>query len=262
MGDWAAMIGGLAYWLVFGVSLTVLCGFLRLILPKAIGQRVGRGCLHHLFRLFVKYLRAVNLVHADLSGIAALSRLKRPCIVAPNHTSLWDVVFLIACLPNGVCIMKRSILMNPLLGGGARLAQYVAADGNCRMIRSAIRSLQDGGQVLLFPEGTRTKPDARWINPLRGGCAIIAAHADVDVLPVMIRSDSRYLEKGWPLLRRPNFPIRMSFDLGEPLRVRTGETSQAFTHRLQHVFEQTLARPDPLRRKISPQAKNDLSAQA
>ncbi|NJR42886.1 MAG: 1-acyl-sn-glycerol-3-phosphate acyltransferase, partial [Akkermansiaceae bacterium] len=90
-------------------------------------------------------------------------------------------------------------MCNPLLGGGARLAGYISNDGITRMVRDSTKSLKEGGQLLLFPEGTRTKPDARWINPLKGGCAIMAAHANVPVYPIFIRSNTRFLQKGWPL---------------------------------------------------------------
>jgi len=71
------------------------------------------------------------------------------------------VVFIIARLPSAVCIIKNQIMMNPVLGGGARLAGYIANDGVTHMIRDAEKSLEEEGQLLLFPEGTRTQPDAR-----------------------------------------------------------------------------------------------------
>jgi 1-acyl-sn-glycerol-3-phosphate acyltransferase len=124
-----------------------------------------------------------------------------------------------------------------------------------RLIREASRSLAGGGQLLLFPEGTRTKPDARWINPLKGGCAIIAIRSQVPVYPVFIRSNTRFLQKGWPLWRRPVFPIDLRIELGEPLVPLPGESSQEFTARLTHVYEQELSKPDPLRRQIQPTAE-------
>ena len=248
--DYVMMALGLLYWGVFGGLLTLIGGPLHLLLPRRTGERLGRFFLHQLFRKFVIYLRLSDLVRADLTALDALGDLQHSFIAAPNHTSLWDVVFIIARLPSAVCVMKKPILMNPLLGGGARLAGYIANDGMTRMIRDASRSLTEGGQLLLFPEGTRTRPDARWVNPLKGGCAIIATKAQVPVYPIFIRSNTRFLQKGWPLWRRPVFPITIRFDLGEPLVPQPGESSQAFTDRLAKVYEQELSKPDPLRRQI------------
>lgn len=251
--DYLMMVLGLLFWGVFGGLLTLVGGPLHLILPKAQGQRLGRFLLYQLFRNFVVYLRASDLVRADLTALDRLKEIQGPFIAAPNHTSLWDVVFIIARLPSAVCVMKKQILTNPLLGGGARLAGYIDNFGTTRMIRNASKALAGGGQLLLFPEGTRTRPDARWINPIKGGCAIIAMHSGVPVYPIFIRSDSRFVQKGWPLWKRPVFPIHMRFDLGEPLLPRPGETSQQFTVRLAAVYEQELSKPDRLRRQIDPQ---------
>lgn len=244
------MILGLIYWGFFGGILTLIGGPLHWILPRQTGQRLGRFLLQHLFRWFVVFLRVTDLVRVDPSALEHLGKSGKPFIAAPNHASLWDAVFIVANLPRAVCVMKKSILRNPVLGGGARLAGYIANDGMTRMIRSAANALTGGGQLLLFPEGTRTKPNARWINPLKGGCAIIAARAKVPVHPIFIRSNSRFLQKGWPLWKRPVFPIHIRFEVGDPLLPMPGESPQAFTRRLESVFEHELAKPDPLRRQI------------
>lgn len=247
--DIVAMALGLLYWLVFGGLLTLIGGPLHAILPHRSGLRLGRFLLRHLFRIFVVYLRLARLVRVDSTALATLEESPAACIVAPNHTSLWDVVFLVARMPRAVCVMKESILKNPVLGGGARLAGYIANDSRTRLIRKSADALAAGGQLLLFPEGTRTRRDARWINPFTGGCAIIAIRSGAPVLPVFIRSDSRYLEKGWPLWKRPSFPIRIRIDAGERMSPLPGESAQEFTRRLQEVFENELSKPDPLRRR-------------
>jgi 1-acyl-sn-glycerol-3-phosphate acyltransferase len=247
--DIVAMVLGLLYWLVFGGLLTLVAIPLKLMLPSPTSLRLGRFLLQYLFRGFVVYLRLARLVRVDSSSLASLEKSTQACIIAPNHTSLWDVVFLVARMPRAVCVMKESILKNPVLGGGARLAGYISNDSRTRLIRKSTRALLAGGQLLLFPEGTRTRRDARWVNTFMGGCAIIAIRSGAPVLPVFIRSDSRYLEKGWPLWKRPSFPIRIRIDAGVPMPALPGESAQEFTRRLQAVFENELSKPDPLRRR-------------
>lgn len=243
------MAVGLAYWAVFGLMVTCLSLILYLILPRSVGRSVGQAFHHWLFRVFVILLRVLRLVDSDLTSLGGLRAIRTPVIIAPNHTSLWDAVFLIARLPRALCVMKKSILYNPFLGG-ARLAGYIPSGSNSQMIRDAADSLHSGAQLLVFPEGTRTAREARWINPLKGGLAIISARAKVPVYPVFIRSNTRFLEKGWPLWKRPNFPIRISFELGEPVTPGPDESSQAFTSRLQAIYERELAKPHPLRRTL------------
>ncbi|MGE9269666.1 MAG: lysophospholipid acyltransferase family protein [Verrucomicrobiales bacterium] len=248
----AAALGAFLYWGVFGLLFTVAAIPLCLLLSQRAATRLGRSLLHGAFRVFVRYLRMTGLVYADLESLRPLRRTKEPLIIAPNHTSLWDAVFVISCLPQPICIMKESILCNPFLGGGARLAGYLSNGKSSRLVREASEALQDGGQLLLFPEGTRTRRNARWINPLRGGCALIARRAGVKILPVYIRSNTRFLEKGWPLWRRPEFPIRISIELGEGLEPRAEENAREFTQRLQETYEKNLSRAHKLRRQVEP----------
>lgn len=244
------MVGGLLYWGIFGLLFTIVAIPLCIILPKRKAEILGRSMLHYAFRVFVGYLQVTQLVHADLDSLKPLRSKKEPVIIAPNHTSLWDAVFVISCLPQPICIMKESILRNPFLGGGARLAGYIPNGSSSRLVREAADALSENGQLLLFPEGTRTRHDQRWINPLKGGCALIAREAGVPVLPVFIRSNTRFLEKGWPLWKRPNFPIKVSFELGEALDPNEDESARDFTRRLQKTYEQNLSRAHKLRRQI------------
>lgn len=244
-------LGAFLYWGVFGLLFTVVSWVLCWLLPRRCGTAFGRRVLHWAFRVFVRYLRVTGLVHVDMGSLRQLRECREPLIIAPNHTSLWDAVFVIACLPRAICIMKESILRNPFLGGGARLAGYLANRSPSKLVREASDALEESGQLLLFPEGTRTRRDARWINPLKGGCALVSRRAGVPIVPVFIRTNSRFLEKDWPLWKRPTFPIRMSFELGERIEPREGESAQEMTQRLEQVFEENLSRPHKLRRRVA-----------
>jgi 1-acyl-sn-glycerol-3-phosphate acyltransferase len=249
--DMTATLGAFAYWGIFGLLFTAVSIPLILVLPCPVAKKLGRGMLHRAFRVFVRYLKVTDLVHADLESLDALRDQDGPVIIAPNHTSLWDAVFVISKLPQPICIMKEAILKNPFLGGGARLAGYIPNGSSARMVKDAADALQNGGQLLLFPEGTRTRREARWINPLGGGCALIAKRAGVPVRPVFIRSNTRFLEKGWPLWKKPELPIRLSFELGAPVRVEEGESAHEFTKRLEEIFEGNLGRAHKLRRQVA-----------
>ncbi|NJR42885.1 MAG: hypothetical protein HC767_09735 [Akkermansiaceae bacterium] len=107
--DYTMMALGLSLWGVFGVLMTSIGGPLHLILPERKGILLGRACIHQLFRKFVVYLRISDLVHADLSGLDRLGNIKHSFIAAPNHTSLWDVVFIIARLPSAICVIKNRL---------------------------------------------------------------------------------------------------------------------------------------------------------
>jgi 1-acyl-sn-glycerol-3-phosphate acyltransferase len=248
--DVISMAVGLSYWAVALLVVLLLAPPLRLFARGRRAEILGRYFLHRFFSSFVKLLRLMDLVHADLESLDCLKHEKQPVILAPNHTSLWDVVFVLAKSPQTICIMKESLLANPFFGTGARLVGFIPNGSSGKMVRDAVGALDKGGQLLIFPEATRTRRDARWINPLRGGCALIARKAGVPIRPIFIRTNSRFLEKGWPLWKKPVFPIRISLELGEPVYPQEDESTHEFTQRLEGIFMKNLSRAHRLRRQV------------
>ena len=134
-------------------------------------------------------------------------------IIAANHPSMLDALLVVARVPRGICIMRASLMRNPFLGAGARLARYIRNEPPRGMIRSAVENLKAGGQLILFPEGTRTlRPP---INTFRPGITLIAQMAQVPIQTVIIETTSPYLGKGWPIWRTPEFPVVFSARLGQ-----------------------------------------------
>jgi 1-acyl-sn-glycerol-3-phosphate acyltransferase len=244
------MWGGLLYWAVMGLIITVIGTVLYGVLPKKYSLPCGRFILQKAFLVFIAYFKVAGLLELDDSALKRLAEHKGAMIIAPNHISLWDAVFIIAKIPETVCIMKGVILRNPFLGGGARLAGYIPNDASSQMLLAAAHQLKRGEKLLLFPEGTRTKTDAQWLNPFQKAVGLVAKHSHAPVFPVFIRSNSRFYEKGWPMYRKPpQFPIQISFEVGEAIFFTEGDSVHAFTERLQEFYINELSKPHPLRRK-------------
>lgn len=181
------------------------------ILPVAVGRRLGRVVISRFYGLFWRISRWTGMVQMDASALDVL-RDEAGLMVVANHPSMLDAMMLVSRLPHSACIMKASLMRNPLLGPGARLARYICNDSAYGMIHSAVRDLQSGGQLVLFPEATRTTD---WpLNHFHPSFALIAKRARSPIQTVFIDTDSPYLGKGWPLWRLPPLPIRFSVRLG------------------------------------------------
>ncbi|NLN19757.1 MAG: 1-acyl-sn-glycerol-3-phosphate acyltransferase [Firmicutes bacterium] len=111
-----------------------------------------------------------------------------PFVLAANHVSYIDPVVLGVACPRPIHFMAKAELFRiPVLGFlirelGAFPVQRGAADRSA--IRRALRILNDGGVVGVFPEGTRNRR-GEVLNP-QGGAALIALKAGVPVLPAAI----------------------------------------------------------------------------
>lgn len=181
------------------------------VLPRATGRRLGRAMIAYGYRVFWRITAALGMLRLDATVLDAL-RDEAGLIVVANHPSLLDALMLVARLPRSACIMKASLVHNPFLGPGARLARYIRNDTAYGMIQCAVKDLQDGGQLVMFPEGTRTTRSP--LNPLHASFALIAKRAQVPVQVVFIDTVSPYLGKGWPLWRLPPLPMHFRVRMG------------------------------------------------
>ncbi len=202
------------------------------LLPRRSGRRIGRSMITHGYRMFWRIAAASGMLRLDAQVLDTL-RDEPGLIVVANHPSLLDALMLVARLPRSACIMKASLARNPLLGPGARLARYIRNDSAYGMICCAVKDLQDGGQLVLFPEGTRTVQ--RPVNPLHASFAIIAKRAQAPVQLVFIDTSSPYLGKGWPIWRLPPLPIRFAVRLGP--RFAPPQDHEALLREVQACFE-------------------------
>ncbi|BCG63869.1 MAG: hypothetical protein methR_P1614 [Methyloprofundus sp.] len=246
--EWLLLFVGLFYWAVASMTVSLLGTVLIVILPQKMALACGRFLLSKVFQIFIGFLKICKLLILDDAELQSLAGRPEGLIIAPNHTALWDVVYIAAKIPEAVCVIKGSILMNPFLGGGARLAGYIPINSISQMLKIATQRLKQDETLLMFPEGTRTKTDAQWINPLKGGVALLAKRTKVPVVPIFIRSNSRFYEKGWPLYKKPEFPLKICINVGEPICVAENESAQAFGQRLENIYLTELAKPHPLRR--------------
>lgn len=205
------------------------------ILPRRIGTSVGRRGIMSGFRLYAWSLAVTRTYFLDLRDIDSL-RGGPPVILAPNHPCLIDALLILTRHPNIVCVMKSALMRNVFLGAGSRLARYVPNDSSRQMIRESVAHLQEGGVLLLFPEGTRTTRAP--INALVGSVGLIAKHAHVPVQTLIIETDSPFLSKGWPLFRRPELPITYRVRLGK--RFDPPSNVPAFTAELDRYYRQEL----------------------
>jgi 1-acyl-sn-glycerol-3-phosphate acyltransferase len=221
---------------LMGLSLTLIAPPLWLVLPERLSARCGRRVILISLRFYVWTLRRMGAYRLDLRALSTL-RGGPPLVLAPNHPSLIDALFVIAYDPNVACVIKSSLMNNVFLGGGARLARYIRNEPPRHMITSAVEELARGGPVLLFPEGTRTVQAP--INPLKASVAIIAKHANVPVQTLIIEQDSAFLSKGWSLFKRPSLPITYRVRLGR--RFEPAQDARVLTEELERYFREELA---------------------
>lgn len=229
-------LGGLALLCLLWLPLAAM---LNLLLPEAPARRLGRRAISVGFRAYLGWLSWLGACRFDLAGLDGL-RGEGALILAPNHPCLLDAVMVLSRLPDVACILKASLMDNPLFGAAARLARYIRNDAPLAMILSAEEELAGGAKLLLFPEGSRTRRYP--VDACKPSLALIAGRAKVPVQVILIETDSAYLAKGWPLFRRPAMPIHYRLRLGR--RFDPPADPAGFTAELERHFADELGRAE------------------
>lgn len=176
-----------------GVIVPLLALPFLYLLPGGVSKRqtFARKLVHCTFRIYIHIMRLLGILTWKIDN---LERLQQPSIlVLANHPTLLDVVFLVAFIPNADCIVKSRLKMNPAMRGFVALTGYIANDSAETMIDSARRSLQQGSALIIFPEGTRTKPGEE-LSFQRGAANIIVRTGFVPT-PVIINCEPATLSK-------------------------------------------------------------------
>ena len=117
------------------------------------------------------------------------------CIIAPNHVSAIDPVFVVITRFWGrrmVVFAKKELFeINVLLTWFFRWMGALCVRGTREELDGIDQTVEDfrnGGTLLIFPEGTREK-EGKLLQP-KSGLFVIAAQAAVDVVPVRILYDT------------------------------------------------------------------------
>lgn len=185
-------------------------------------------------------LRLICGARYRISGLENLHKTPGPKVILCKHQSTWETLKLQSLFWPTSTILKRELLAIPLFGWGLRALRPIAI--NRRNPREALRAvktqglqrLSSGLNLLLFPEGTRTRPGQRGKYARSGPDIAIAAGADI--LPVAVNAGHC-----WPASSWLKYPGEIQVVIGEPIPV-AGKTSRELIVQVEHWIEQELER--------------------
>lgn len=138
--------------------------------------------------MFKSVLRAIlrRLYRIEIEGEAYLHQIDERMLVVSNHTSLLDAVLLYAFLPVRATFAIDTWVAGSWMGRiGRRFARLFPMDpANPLAMRGLIRHVEQGGCVVIFPEGRITVTGA--MMKVYSGPGLVAVRTRTMVLPVHI----------------------------------------------------------------------------
>jgi len=247
---WRLAITGLCF---FGFSaggalLSVLVFPPLYFLTRDPGRRHQRAqwVIHKFFGLLVAVLRHSGTMRLEVNGVEQLKDARNVLVLA-NHPTILDIVVLLSLMPRANCIVKSDIWSNPFIGGVVRTAGYISNSAPEQLIEDCVHALHAGCPLVVFPEGTRSRPD-RPLKFLRGA-AHIALKSDLPIVPVLLHCDPPTLMKDSRWYEIPPRAFRLRVVVRPPLQAATlADTrrppviaARRLTSALEYYFRQELS---------------------
>lgn len=130
------------------------------------------------------------------------------CLIAAKHQSFLDILALAQACPQRAFVMKREVMNVPVMGWFARQVGSIPIDrargkDAMKQIISGIetaRARPEGlGQLIFYPEGTRTLPGQR--VPYKHGVGTVQRATHLPIIPVAVNCGMFWPRRGLPIRR-------------------------------------------------------------
>jgi 1-acyl-sn-glycerol-3-phosphate acyltransferase len=172
--------------LVFIVCMYVMMLVISVLyFPWAVFSRTGAFAACHAYCRYVRWSASWMVgLKTEVRGTPPTDEV----VVAGKHQSFLDIIMIYGSVPHGKFIAKKQLKFSPLLGQYAMRIGCIFVDRGKRgkairqMAAAVENGKSDGGQLIIYPQGTRTAPQAR--VPYKVGTGVLYSQLGLDCVPV------------------------------------------------------------------------------
>ena len=204
------------------VAYAFVVSYIVVIGTPALLVGIVTGAERHLFALGIACVRIALGILGIRAVVAGAEHIQhgRATLYTVNHASNIEppVLFVVlrALTPRLKVVYKAVLRKLPILGRGFDVVGFVPIERENReratqAIDTAVRSVQSGNSLLMFPEGTRSRTGA--LLPFKKGAFVLAIKAQTPVVPTAIFGAARAMRPGSPLI----WPTTVRVHFGPPV---------------------------------------------
>ncbi len=179
-------------------------------------------------------LKWVCGIRIEVKGLENLPK-ENGYIIASKHQSALETLMFHPFVPNVFFVLKRELLWLPIAGLYAWRTDCVGINRSGgavtmrKMLNDVQKNLKKGLNLVIFPEGTRTKPGTK--KPYSPGVALLYEQCQVPVVPVAVNSG--YF---WPKNSVRKYPGTAVIEFLKPIPI--GLHKRAFMNELYDRIEE------------------------
>jgi len=184
--------------------------------------------------LFSKGLLWIAGAKLSVSGVENIPKNK-PAIYVANHCSHLDIGVLCRVAPvNLHFIGKKELAWMPIVGWYMYITGHIFIDRRDRRkavtsLRAAALKIKSGKNVIMFPEGTRSKNGE--LASFKSGAFHLAIDAGVNIIPIHVEGTHEI----WPTTKNTITPGNVIVKVGSPIDTslytkKTVKELMAITH--------------------------------
>ena len=113
----------------------------------------------------------------------------QPCILVSNHQSIWESFFIQTLVNPSYNILKKELLYIPIFGWALACLQPISIKRSNKVsslkkvINEASQRLEKGGSIVIFPEGTRARPE-KGLKQFSNSCGLLSVKNSVPIIPI------------------------------------------------------------------------------
>jgi 1-acyl-sn-glycerol-3-phosphate acyltransferase len=223
-------------WAILMLGLSIFVGGTRLYWPTMMWLRMAiQGA---------RVICGVNYRVTGMDNVPTAADGRASVLLASKHLSTWETFAYPTIMPHPLAyVFKRELLYVPFFGWAMGRLDMIHIDRSKRAeawakVESQGKRIMDqGGWVIMFPEGTRAPRGRKGIY--KTGASRLAIATGTPIVPIAVSSAKCWPRKSW-LLR----PGTIDVVIGKPIPVQ-GREAEELMREVETWIEAEMRRIDP-----------------
>lgn len=169
--------------------------------------------IHKLWHFYTNLFVKLGLIKINLNNVEQV----RGKIIVSTHPTFIDIMILIGIYDNSLCLAKKELLNNIFL---KNIIKNVYIPNNVELEefkKISTEVLNDGYNIIIFPTGTRTVEGEDL--KIHKGAAALQIESGADIIPIKMKCDYPFLQKGQPIYDASDRLITYSINQLEPIKL-------------------------------------------